>query len=526
MTTQTTTMTTGAGQEIPLRPIEDVTWWRRLASAAGVAMAVVWTWWYATLPAALAAGWLLVVLGLGELIAAGALAGIIAGTFAVEAHLIRRSWLPLDGRVWCPERLWAWGVRFDAGHSIERTLLLAKRLRWHRIASRADLSAPVDGHNRAPDLLAYRRDLTQLRAGWCQFVVRPLIPAPRETWPRMGDQLVRSMDWAEATTEIGDRNRVTITMIREPLPAMLTAPPEVGSEEGFVVLGEAVGTGVFGWRPDDTPHLTITGITGGGKGSTVRLIERHALRHGWEIYRANPTLTGESAWLAGHAAVADTPVGMWAMADHVHDRMRARQERVKAAGVDSWLELEDSGRRVVFIIDESANLISPGLKDERRPFAMATSQTVTSMAQMARSAGVHLVILTQHPGVDSYGYAGGQTRLNIGARMIVGRTEAIWIRELFVGDLDPTVAYALAADVKGRCVYQGLAASDGGRASKGQVYYLTQQAAAMALDGRPPVDVVDFDAEGPERWRAMIDALDATADGGRARRSRRKGGQS
>jgi hypothetical protein len=516
-------LVTGPGQEVPTRPVEDVPLWRRAAGAGVLLLGVVGTWWFATLPALTVTAGLVAVLGLDDLGGAVSIGLILVLAIGVEAVILPGwSWRPLQGRSWCPDRFRMWGLWLDGGHSVERTLYLIKRLRWHRIASRADLTAPVDGFNRAPDLVAYRRDLTSLRAGWCQYVVRPLVPAPREIWSRMGDQLVRSLDWAEATTEIGDRARVTITMTRDPLPRLLPAPDVVSPTEGFVALGATVGNSPFGWSPDNSPHLTVTGITGGGKGSTVRLIERHGLAHGWLLFRANPKLTGESAWLDGHASVADTPPGMWAMADHVYGLMRARQERVKTAGVDSWLDLPDPGPRVVFIIDESANLISPALKDERRPYAMATSQLVTSMAQMARSAGVHLVIIAQQPGVDSYGWAGGQTRLNIGARMIIGRTESIWVRELFVGDIEPSVVYALAADVRGRAVYQGLAVSDGGRACKGQVFYLSQDDAARSKPATPAHDPIDFNAEGPERWAVMVEMLETADNPGRSRRNRRK----
>ena len=371
--------------------------------------------------------------------------------------------------------------------------------------------------------------MSHWRPAWRRLIVRMLPNQPRSVWPQLADQVLRATNQAQVETMVDDRHRLVMTFTREPLPTFVPLALDlVGRREGFVALGAGSDGRVFGWRPDETPHLTITGITKGGKGVTVRNIEAHAVARGWQILRANAKITGESDWLDGWASIADTPAGMWAMSRAVLELMHERQALVKAVGVDDWTQLEGIGPRVLFIIDEGANLISPTIRDERRPYAMATSSNITTASAMARSAGIHIVYQTQQPGVDSYGYAGSQVRLNIGGRMIVGSSDQIWLRELFLGDIDPTVASALMAGVKGRAVFQGLDPTVGdGSVRKGQVFYADQSDVAGLLAGtEPPVAPVDFDTIGPAQWAAFQEHMADLESAGRQRRRKRTPNQS
>lgn len=495
----------GAGQAVPQEKVKQLPWWRRLVRSVLALGRVGLVWWWATLPGALVA-----------VVASSAALGAL-----ITAQLVVGSLLLPDLEIKGPG-----GRRFRVGsrQSLVGTAGVGVRIVWPWIAAHAGITGAISGYWRAPKVVRYERDMTRWRPAWRRLTVRMLPNQPRSLWPQLADQVLRATNQAQVETMVDDRHHLVMTFTREPLPSFAALPVDLlGREDGFVPIGVAAGGRVFGWRPDETPHLTVTGSTGGGKGVTVRNIEAHAVARGWQILRANAKLTGESDWLDGWASVADTPAGMWAMSRAVLELMNERQAAIKAAGVDDWTQVEGIGPRVLFIIDEGANLISPAIRDERRPFAMATSSNITTASAMARSAGIHLVYQTQQPGVDSYGYAGSQVRLNIGGRMIVGSSDQIWLRELFVGDLDPLVATALMSGTKGRTVFQRLDPTVGdGSVEVGQVFYAPQHTAAEVLAGtEPTAPPVDFDTIGPAQWTAFQERMAEIESSGRQRRRKR-----
>jgi hypothetical protein len=498
----------GSGEPVKQERAGQLPWWRRLTRAVlqGWRLAVIW--WWATLPAILAT-W-----------AAGLRVGVVAWVVLVVGSrwLPPWAWRPLDR--WPILARWGPTVRVDHRRALAQSFGVGFRMVWPWIAAHAAITVTNNGYWRAPRVIAYDQGPGgPFNPVWRSVTLKPLPLQRRSTWPDLADQVMRTLNQAEVATTVDERHRLTMVFTRDPLPRFVELPPHRGNEQhDFVPLGVGVGGREIGWRPDETPHLTVTGITKGGKGITVRCIEAHAVKHGWLIHRANPKLTGESDWLDGHASIADTPAGMWAQSQYLLELMTHRQGLVKAAGVDDWSQVPGIGPRVLYIIDEGANLMSPAIRDLRKIYATFTSSNVTTQGAMARSAGIHLVYVTQQPAVDSYGYAGGQLRLNIGARMIVGSSDAIWLRELFLGDLSPDIVTALASGIKGRAVFQGLDPDHGPRVHKAQIYYATQDQVRALLPAEPLVVPIDFNQLGPARWEAFMTEMIDTENVGRQRR--------
>lgn len=99
--------------------------------------------------------------------------------------------------------------------------------------------------------------------------------------------------------------------------------------------------------------------------------------------------------------------------------------KIKMPGADDYVELGDSqikriykdpvGPRLLVIIDESAELLKPsGVKNkegkEEDQLKQEMAMIIQSLAQLGRSAGVHLIICTQRAEVAAI--AGGNTREN------------------------------------------------------------------------------------------------------------------
>ncbi|MEL7210002.1 MAG: hypothetical protein AAGK32_17515, partial [Actinomycetota bacterium] len=366
------------GQATSLDTAEELPLYRRAARIILDVSRILVVWWYATLPA------VLIWYGFGSATIAATLWLVI---------VVGSRWLPpVELRPFAGLRLLRWfGVRVDHRHSVHRSAEVWYRLWWPRKAKGAALVGPVGGYHRSPKLLRYERDLTRLRPAWQMVRIKPLPTQRRDSWPLVADQLMRYLDQADVEVEVDDRNHLTMWLTAAPLPTMAPLPIDrVAQTEDFVLLGTGVGGREFGWRPDVTPHLTVTGITRGGKGVAVRNMEAHAVRCGWEIDRANPKGRAESDWLKSYASMATTMPGMWAQAAAVLEEFERRKSIIETLGVDNWTSVRDQiGRRRLYIIDEGNNFIGAQNKGEDKDLLVLSSWIVTRLAAMAAFVGVH-----------------------------------------------------------------------------------------------------------------------------------------
>ncbi len=175
-----------------------------------------------------------------------------------------------------------------------------------------------------------------------------------------------------------------------------TAPLTIGL--GKDVVGQPICANLA-----DMPHLLIAGATGAGKSvgintiicsillnaspDEVRLLMVDPKRIELSAYEDIPHLL--------HPVVVDPKMAsralQWAVLEM--ERRYALMEEKRVKNIDSYnLLAEEKIPLIVIIIDELADLMMVASKD--------VEGSVARLAQMARAAGMHLILATQRPSVD------------------------------------------------------------------------------------------------------------------------------
>ncbi len=151
------------------------------------------------------------------------------------------------------------------------------------------------------------------------------------------------------------------------------------------------------------PHLLIAGATGSGKSVAVNAIIASIL------YKATPEdvrlllIDPKRIELSGyediphllHPVVVDPKMAsralIWAVREMERRYMQLEEARVKS--FDSYNAVsEEKLPLIVIIVDELADLMMVASKD--------VESAIARLAQMARAAGIHLILATQRPSVD------------------------------------------------------------------------------------------------------------------------------
>lgn len=198
--------------------------------------------------------------------------------------------------------------------------------------------------------------------------------------------------------------------IPNPIRQMVYIREILGSEKfvkGVKPLTLGLGKDVVG-RPvyanlSDMPHLLIAGATGAGKSvgintiicsillnstpDEVRLLMVDPKRIELSAYEAIPHLL--------HPVVVDPKMAsralQWAVLEM--ERRYGLMEELKVKSMATYNEAADEKLPlIVIIIDELADLMMVASKD--------VEGSVARLAQMARAAGMHLILATQRPSVD------------------------------------------------------------------------------------------------------------------------------
>ncbi len=204
--------------------------------------------------------------------------------------------------------------------------------------------------------------------------------------------------------EIPNRDRVTVTM-REALDS-----DTFRESKGLltVALGKDIAGSVICADLSKMPHLLVAGTTGSGKSvclnsmimsilyrarpDEVRLILIDPKQVEFSVYNGAPHLlvpvvsdakkaAGALAWAVSEMLKRYRTLNNTGARDiEAYDRLRRRQP-----------ELEPMPRTVI-VIDELSDLMSVAPAE--------VEGSITRLAQMARAAGMHLVVATQRPSVD------------------------------------------------------------------------------------------------------------------------------
>ncbi|MCY0881039.1 MAG: DNA translocase FtsK, partial [Firmicutes bacterium] len=193
---------------------------------------------------------------------------------------------------------------------------------------------------------------------------------------------------------------ITPVLLRE----VLESPGFVSSAPLTVGLGRDVaGTPVLA-RLDQMPHLLVAGATGSGKSvlinvlitsllfraspSAVRLLLIDPKVVELSIYNGIPHLLSPVVTDPKKAGGALR----WAVAEMERRYRLFAETGVRDIGRYNQLDDQESLPLIVIIIDELADLMMVAPRD--------VEESIARLAQMARAAGIHLVVATQRPSVD------------------------------------------------------------------------------------------------------------------------------
>ncbi|MBB5872002.1 DNA segregation ATPase FtsK/SpoIIIE-like protein [Allocatelliglobosispora scoriae] len=224
--------------------------------------------------------------------------------------------------------------------------------------------------------------------------------------------------------ELPNEQRETVT-----LPAAMASPAMAGSHPLRVVLGKDIEGGYVTTDLGRLPHVLIAGATGSGKSSAingllctlltraapdrVRLLLIDPKRVELAAYTGVPHLVRPIVTDPRDAVAALE----WAVAE-----MDARYEDMAAAGARNLDAYNDTTTRgavtgpggrvlgpypyLVIVVDELADLMLT---------AKAQAEgAIVRLTQLARAAGIHLVLATQRPSVD---VVTGLIKANVPARL-------------------------------------------------------------------------------------------------------------
>lgn len=196
-------------------------------------------------------------------------------------------------------------------------------------------------------------------------------------------------------------------------------PTGVGFDWQFIDESDGIpfASGIEGepvvFDPKDNPHILLAGVTGAGKSVLAQAFLYGALVHGADLYVIDPVKGGADFMFAKeHAqAFASTPHEAAAVMRGVYAQVQERKTANAAAGVGSFMDLENPPPRIFVMIDEFTSLmgqdqVPPATDDPdidaERDAIIASNRAKTDIgviagkiAREARSAGVHLLLGTQ-----------------------------------------------------------------------------------------------------------------------------------
>ena len=242
----------------------------------------------------------------------------------------------------------------------------------------------------------------------------------------------------------------TIVHLKEILesPPFVQSPSSLTFPLGRDVSGEAIVASL-----EDMPHLLLAGATGAGKSVCMNVFLSALLYqnapHELKFILIDPKRVelmpydGIPHLLTPVITEAERALQAlrWAVAEM--GRRLHRFSDAKVRNIDEYNEKQTDEEniipRVVIVIDELADLMM-------RQYRRDTEMMISRIAQMARAAGLHLVIATQRPSVD---VITGLIKANIPTRM----------------------AFRVVSAVDSRTIIDGIGAED--LLGKGDMLYMT-----------------------------------------------------
>lgn len=179
-----------------------------------------------------------------------------------------------------------------------------------------------------------------------------------------------------------------------------------------IMIGEDILGKSYNFNLVDAPHLLVAGASGSGKSVFLgNLISQLLGRNNVELHLFDPKQIELSQYSDGARQYADNPEDILKGLNELIVEMNRRYKMMKENNLKN---IESLAPRKVVVIDEFGELMSNSLKvdtpaskdSEGNIKTKAVSiggliqDSVLRLAQMARAAGIHLVIATQRPSVD------------------------------------------------------------------------------------------------------------------------------
>lgn len=314
-----------------------------------------------------------------------------------------------------------------------------------------------------------------------------------------------------------------------PLPTMVGYDfVEIDSSDGIPFATGVDGEPVV-FRPDAAPHALVAGKTGAGKSVLAQSFVYGALVRRWDVYIVDPVKGGADFVFARPYAkgFATTAHEAAATMKHIYAEVVRRKDRNAAAGVGSYLELDDPPPHLVVFIDEFTSLMGKSFvpKSDDPDLAAEIDEIVAEniareqvgmlsgkIAREARSAGVTLLLGTQKLAAKMLDTIPGASDLKTNmARTLLGKAS--------FGDRASALASfedapVLEGDIpKGRGLWEPLT----GSAEIIQAWFSPQPELEAQLSSRlDPLDAADqlvFDAPpAPSAARPISTPADAVVD--------------